>query len=183
LKLLSVISLLPVLLTPAIAQTAPQPGSGRVELSADKLVRDGVLLKGLGHARAEIGSLIFQADEATLRSDSGELELRGHVRVALPARADHTVFRFRSDAPVTDTRGAVVTDQAVDVSADRMTVNNGILNASGSIVLRGPEARLQSDEMAMQLRTGDATLSGHILASGNATLQGRVPEMPVEIVK
>ena len=89
-KLLRVLGLLAAFLAPSFGQT------DRVDLTADKLVHDAALVRGLGHARARVGDLVLQADEATLRNQTGELELRGHVHIVLPAREDHTLFRYGS---------------------------------------------------------------------------------------
>ena len=181
-RLLSIASLLPVFLAPAIGQMPPPADSGRVDLAADRLIRNGDLLRGVGHARARIGALAFQADEATWHSGTGELELRGHVQVTLPARADKSLFRYGSGAVVTDKPGAIVTDKPVGLSADRMTVKDGLLQASGNIVGRPEDAQLQSDEMYMDLKTADATLSGNVRATGFATWSRSRPEIPPELL-
>lgn len=180
LRLLSRLSLLPVLLTPAIGQTSPPADSGRANLVAEKLTRNGAQVHAVGHAQATIGALAFHADEATFRSDTGELELRGHVRVALPARADKNLFRYDI--------GALVTDQPVDLSADRMTVKGGLLQASGNITVRPAGAQLQGDELSMTLSNADGTLTGHVRATGDLRVtdppkRRRFPDMPPDIVK
>ncbi|HTX38355.1 MAG TPA: hypothetical protein VME43_25180 [Bryobacteraceae bacterium] len=180
-KFLSFLALSPFFLA-AATYHAPA-GSGRVNLVADKLVRTGALLQGRGHARVAVGGIVFQADEATLRSATGEVELLGHVQVTLPARADRSVFRFGSGAPATGQPAAIVTDKAVGLSAGRMVVKDGLLQASGNIVLRAPDAQLRSDELSMVLQTADATLRGHIQATGKAAHEGQLPEMPPEIMQ
>jgi hypothetical protein len=181
LKFLSVLSMFPVFLGAATYQaTAP---SVPARLAADRLVRDGALLRGQGHARATVGGLVFQADEAILDSASGEVELRGHVQIALPGRADHSVFRFAADGPSMGRPGAIVTDKPVGLTAGRMTIRNGVLQASGNLVVRAADAQVRGDEMWMVLRTADATLRGHIVTFGKATHEGELPEIPPEIVK
>ena len=72
-KLLSCLSLLAIFLTPAWGQT------DRVDLMADRP----------GHAVAKKGGSILQADQATLNPETGQLAMRGHVHVTLPARGSH----------------------------------------------------------------------------------------------
>jgi lipopolysaccharide assembly outer membrane protein LptD (OstA) len=151
-RLLPTLSLLPISLVPAFGQT------GHIDLAADKLIPEAAVLRGLGHARAKIGDLVLHADEATLRSETGELELRGHVHVILPAREDHSVFRYGT--------AVLLTDQPVGLTADRLTVKKGLLQASGNIVLvpvdpELPKVQLQGDEISMDLKTADATLRGN----------------------
>lgn len=116
-----------------------------------------------GRAEARVGSLVLHADEATLNRDTGELAMRGHVHVTLPARDDHSVVRYGS--------GVMLTDQAIGLTADRVTVKNGLLQASGNIVVvptdpELPKVRLRGDEMFMYLRIGDATLRGNVKTVG-----------------
>jgi lipopolysaccharide assembly outer membrane protein LptD (OstA) len=180
LRLRFVLSLLPIVL--AAAQTPT--GLGPVEVVANRLVRDGAVIQATGHVHATIGGLAFEADEATMNSQTSELELRGHVRVTLPARADRSVFRFRNGPPPASTEpGAIVTGDPVGLSAGQMTVKDGLLKASGDVVVRATDAQVRGDELSMVLRTGDATLSGHIVAAGKAAHQEKLPEMPIEIWK
>ena len=151
------LSLIPLVLAPAIGQT------DRPDLAADKLVRDDALVRGLGHARAKLGDLVLQADEATWHNDTGELEMRGHVHVTLPAREDHTVVRYQIDI--------LLTDQPIGLTADRAAVKGGLLEASGNIVLvpvdpELPKAEIRGDELSMKLKVGDATLRGNVRRSG-----------------
>ncbi|MEI9972148.1 MAG: hypothetical protein WDO73_08865 [Ignavibacteriota bacterium] len=116
-----------------------------------------------GRAEARVGCLIFHSDGAALNRDTGELAMRGHVHVTLPAREDHSVVRYGT--------GVVITDQAMGLTADRITVKNGLLQASGNIVVvpTDPElakVQLRSDEMYMYLRIGDATLKGNVRPIG-----------------
>jgi len=152
-------------------------------LTADRLVRNGPVLQGQGHVRATLDGLNFQADQATLHSDTGELELRGHVRVTLPARADKSVFRFGSGISESGKPHAIVTGERVDVSASQMVVKDGILRAAGNIVVRAVDAEVRGDEMLLVLRTADADVFGHILTAGRAAHEGNLPEMPPEIMK
>jgi lipopolysaccharide export system protein LptA len=116
-----------------------------------------------GRAEAKVGSMVLHADEATLNRDTGELSMRGHVRVILPAREDHSVVRYGS--------GVILTDQAIGLTADRLTVKNGLLQASGNIVVLPtdpelPKVQLRGDEMYMYLKIGDATLRGNVKTVG-----------------
>ena len=133
--------LLTILLLPAFAQ------SDGVELRSDKP----------GRAEAKVLGLILHADEATLNRETGELAMRGHIHVTLPAREDHTVVRYGE--------GVLLTDQPIGLTADRVTVKNSLLQASGNIVVTPadpelPKVQLRGDEIFMYLRIGDATLQG-----------------------
>jgi lipopolysaccharide assembly outer membrane protein LptD (OstA) len=172
-------------LAPALGQTQLPGNSDRVDLTADKVARNATLLHGAGHARATIGDITVAADDATLHSETGELELRGHVHATLPARADHSLFRYGT--------GNLLTDQPVGLTADRMTIKNGLLQASGNIVVvpvdpELPGVRLHGDEMFMYLRSGDATLRGnvqpiHIPERQSVRFGGRGVVFPPEIIK
>ena len=174
--------MLPFAATLAIGQTAPADAT-RANLSADRLTRNGALVQGRGHVRARAGGLVFQADEATLRSDTGELELRENVLVTLPARADKSVFRFGSGISESRKPHAIVTGDPVALSASQMVLKDGVLHATGNIVVRAADPEVHGDEMSMALRTADATVTGRILTAGRAGHEGNVPEMPPEIVK
>jgi hypothetical protein len=140
------VKLLPLfvlLLAPAFAQ------SDRVDLLSDKP----------GRAEARVSGLMLHADEATLNRDTGELQMRGHVHILLPAREDHTAVRYGT--------GVMVTDQPIGLTADRVRVKNGLLEASGNIVVlpideKLPKVQVKGDELSMFLRIGDATLRGNV---------------------
>ena len=167
-KLLWMLSLLPVFLAPAFGQT------DRVDLTADKLVRDQALVRGTGHARAKIGDIVLHADEAAWNSQTGELEMRGHVHIALPAREDHTAVRYQI--------AVLVTDQPIGLTSDQATVKNGLLEASGNIVVVPvdpdlPKVELRGDGLSMDLKIADATLRGNVRAI-NIPEQPRTPRIP-----
>lgn len=90
--------LVTILLLPAFAQ------SDGVELRSDKP----------GRAEVKVLGLILHADEATFNRETGELAMRGHIHVTLPAREDHTVVRYGA--------GVLLTDQPIGLTADRVTV-------------------------------------------------------------
>jgi len=159
--------LLAVLLAPAIAQT------DRVDLVSDRP----------GHAEARVFGLILHAEEAKVNPDTGELVMRGHVHVILPAREDHTVVRYGS--------GVLLTDQPIGLAADRVTVKSGVLQASGNIVLLPmdpelPKVQLRGDGLSMFLKIGDATLSGNVRPSGlpvQVPIRGSKWVFPPDIIK
>jgi len=139
--------LVTILLLAAFAQ------SDRVELVSDKP----------GRAEAKVFGLVLHADEATLNRDTGELVMRGHVHATLPAREDHTVVRYGT--------AVLLTDQPLGLTADRLTVKNALLQASGNIVVvpADPDmsrVQLHGDELFMYLKIADATLKGDIRPSG-----------------
>ena len=162
--------LLPILAAAAFAQ------SDRVDLISDKP----------GHAEAKVSGLVLRADEATLNRENGALTMRGHVHVTLPAREDHTVIRYGT--------GVLLTDQPIGLTADRLTVKNGLLEASGNIVVvpvdpELPRVQLRGDEIYMYLRIADATLRGNVRPSGIPAVPDRpalfVPRraFPPDIIK
>jgi hypothetical protein len=118
-----------------------------------------------GHAEAKVFGLVLRADDASLNRDTGELSMRGHVHVTLPAREDHTVVRYGA--------AVLLTDQSIGLTADRLTVKNGLLQASGNIVVvpvdpELPKVQLRGDEIYMYLKIGDATLRGNVHPAGLA---------------
>jgi len=150
---------------PAFAQ------SDRVELVSDKP----------GHAEAKVLGVVLHADEATLNRETGELTMRGHVHVMLPAREDHSVVRYGT--------GVVLTDQPIGLTADRLTVKNALLRASGNVVVvpsdpELPNVQLRGDELFMYLKIGDATIKGNVRLSGLRDPRSRTGvDMPPEIIK
>jgi hypothetical protein len=146
--------LLQILLASAFGQT------DRVDLVNDKP----------GRAEAKVLGAVLHADEATLDAETGELKMRGHVHVTLPAREDHTVVRYGA--------GVLLTGQPIGLTADRLTVRNGLLEASGNIVVvpadpELPKVQLRGDELSMHLKIADATLRGNVRASGIVEPAGR----------
>jgi hypothetical protein len=166
-KLSRPLFLVTVLLLPAFAQ------SDRVDLVSDKP----------GRAEAKVLGLVLHADEATVNRDTGELVMRGHVHATLPAREDHTVVRYGA--------AVLLTDQPIGLTADRLTVKNALLQASGNIVVvpADPElakVQLRGDELFMYLKIADATLKGNVRQSGfstPATLRTFEHIFPPDIIK
>lgn len=159
--------LVTILLLPAFAQ------SDRVELLSDKP----------GRAEAKVLGVVLHADEATLNRETGELAMRGHVHVMLPAREDHSVVRYGT--------GVVLTDQPIGLTADRLTVKNALLQASGNVVVvpadpELPKVQLRGDELFMYLKIADATLKGNVRPSGfpaPATFRTYEHIFPPDIIK
>jgi hypothetical protein len=151
--------LLPMLIAAAFGQD--QDKIDRVDLVSDRT----------GHAEAKAFGLVLRADDATFNRDTGEIAMRGHVHVTLPAREDHTVVRYGT--------GVLLTDQPIGLTADRLTVKNGLLQASGNIVVvpvdpELPKVQLRGDEIYMYLKIGDATLRGNVRPIGfPAPVEGR----------
>ena len=166
-RFLRSISLLPILLAPAFCQ------SDRVDLVSDKP----------GRAEAKVAGLVLHADEATVNRETGELKMRGHVRVTLPAREDHSVVRYG--------KGVVLTDQPIGLTANQVTVKNSLLEASGNIVIvpvdpELPNVQLRGDEMYMYLKIGDATLRGNVRTFNipePARFRSYFRDFPPEIIK
>jgi hypothetical protein len=163
-ELLRSLFLLPILLVPAFCQT------DHVDLISDKP----------GRAEAKVSGLVLRADEATLNRETGELRMRGHVHVTLPAREDHTVLRY-------DKR-VLLTKQPIGLTANQVAVKNGLLEASGNLVLVpvAPDltkVELRGDEMYMYLKIADATLRGNVRSSGISEGHRGSVEFPPEIIK
>jgi hypothetical protein len=177
-KLPPIVALLAALVGFAYAQTSPVAPTDRADLTADSLTRAGSLLRGAGRVRAKIGHLILQADEATLSSETGALELQGHATVTLPARSDHILFRYGS-------RGAVVTDEPVLITADHLSLSNAVLRGSGHILVKTSDTLLQTDEIEISLPIGDGHISGNIRLNGQPPDSSRrsLPEFPPDIIK
>jgi lipopolysaccharide assembly outer membrane protein LptD (OstA) len=179
-KLILSVSLFLMLPAAAPSQTA----SDHCSVAADKLTREGKLVRATGHVRAKADGLELTGDEGTCNSDTGEVELRGHVETVLPARPDHSAFRYDS--------GTLITDKSVTLAADRLKVKDGLLQGWGNLVIRGvnpvsQEVEVRGDEMYMFLRTADSTVSGHIRVSGTYKGQqsphARFPIFPPDVVK
>lgn len=102
-KQLPLLTLLPILLIPAFSQT------DGVDLVSDKP----------GRMEAKVAGLVLRADEATLNRETGELKMRGHVHITLPAREDHTLVRYGA--------GVVLTVHPIGLTADRVAVKDAYL--------------------------------------------------------
>ena len=60
---------------------------GHVAITADRQERDGALVRCRGQVEIATGNTLLRADEADFHSDTGEIELRGNVRLKLLAAA------------------------------------------------------------------------------------------------
>jgi Organic solvent tolerance protein OstA len=69
----------------AFAQSAVNYGN--VAIKAEHQEREGALIRCRGRVEIAAGNTLFRADEADFHSDTGEIELRGNVRVKLLASA------------------------------------------------------------------------------------------------
>ena len=58
---------------------------GHIAITADRQERDGALVRCRGQVEIATGNTLLRADEADFHSDTGEIELRGNVRVKLLA--------------------------------------------------------------------------------------------------
>jgi len=179
LRLLSRLWLLPIGLAIGMAQSPSPANPDHIELTADKLVRASGLIHGLGHVKAKFGAILFEADEGAARPETGELELRGHVRAAFPAREDRILFRYGI--------GNFMTDKPVVVHADHMGVKGDLLQALGNIAVQPVDdespGQVNADEMSMNLRNADATLRGNIQPSYYLSRRPFGTEFPPDIVK
>jgi lipopolysaccharide assembly outer membrane protein LptD (OstA) len=147
----------------AAAQPGPFAGAA-IDFHADRVKRNGNMVTGSGHVRASIGPLLVESDQGTLNRETGALEARGHVRTTLPARSDRNLIRCGPRA--------IVTEEAVALSAERITVKDGLLRARGKVEVTTSEGVLRADEIDVYLNLGDAE------ARGNVRLNGTPTELP-----
>jgi lipopolysaccharide assembly outer membrane protein LptD (OstA) len=69
---------------------------GHVAITADRQERDGALVRCRGQVEIATGNTLLRADEADFHSDTGEIELRGNVRLKLLAAAPRKESNSRS---------------------------------------------------------------------------------------
>ena len=60
---------------------------GHIAITADRQERDGALVRCRGAVEIATGNTLLRSDEADFHSDTGDIELRGNVRVKLLAAA------------------------------------------------------------------------------------------------
>jgi lipopolysaccharide assembly outer membrane protein LptD (OstA) len=84
-KPLLLISLLSCSAALALEQTTVD--YGHLAITADRQEKAGALVRCRGHVEIATGNTLLRADEADFHSDTGEIELRGNVRVKLLAAA------------------------------------------------------------------------------------------------
>src|SRR5215472_8968810 len=165
--------LIPLLvLTPVVySQTRPGAERERPEISAKRLMHAGALVRGTGGVQIEIGRLRLHGDEGSVNTETGEVDVRGRAEVVLPARTDHTLFRYD--------HGALVTDKAVYVSADHLHVKNTMLTGSGHIRVRTADDSLMADGVEISLTSADGRVSGNVLParSGGSGVREWTPEV------
>jgi lipopolysaccharide assembly outer membrane protein LptD (OstA) len=82
-KPLLVLSLLCCFAALALEQTTVD--YGHVAITADRQERSGAVVRRRGQVEIATGNTLLRADEADFHSDTGEIELRGNVRVKLLA--------------------------------------------------------------------------------------------------
>jgi len=82
-KPLLVLSLLSCSALLALEQTTVD--YGHIAITADRQERDGALVRCRGQVEIATGNTLLRADEADFHSDTGEIELRGNVRLKLLA--------------------------------------------------------------------------------------------------
>lgn len=134
-----------------------------------------------GHAQAKVSGILLHSDQAALDRENNELQMRGHVHVLLPARADHTVIRYNGRV--------IVTADPIGLTADRVTVKNGQLAAAGNIAILPMDEdlskmQLHGDELSMILKIGDATLRGNVGTTGFLPARhGPGGDFPPDIIK
>jgi lipopolysaccharide assembly outer membrane protein LptD (OstA) len=68
---------------------------GHIAITADRQEKDGDLVRCRGKVEIATGNTLVRADEADFHSDTGEIELRGNVRVKLLAAAPKNYLNSR----------------------------------------------------------------------------------------
>jgi lipopolysaccharide assembly outer membrane protein LptD (OstA) len=96
-KSLLVLSLLSCSAAPALEQTTVD--YGHVAITADRQERDGTVVRCRGQVEIATGNTLLRADEADFHFDTGEIELRGNVRVKLLAAVPKNYSNTRSPEP------------------------------------------------------------------------------------
>jgi lipopolysaccharide export system protein LptA len=155
----------------AHAQTSPATGSERPEINAQHLTHAGPLVRGTGGVEIRIGRLVLHGDQGSVNTETGEVDVRGRAEIVLPARVDHTLFRYD--------HGALVTDKTVYLSADHLHVKHMMLEGSGNIRVRTADDSLTADGVEMFLTSADGRVSGNVLTarSGGPGVREWVPEI------
>lgn len=154
------------------AQTGALPTGNHAGMTAKHLTHEGSILRGTGGVEGRVGQFVFRSDEGTLNSDTGEIDLRGHAHLIMPARTDHILFRHDSTA--------LITDKSVDLFADRLHVKNMILQGAGHIQILCADDQLRADEVEMYLNSGDGRVRGNIQSTGP---HRGVTDFPPDIIK
>jgi lipopolysaccharide assembly outer membrane protein LptD (OstA) len=72
---------------------------GHIAITADRQEKDGALVRCRGQVEIATGNTLLRADEADFHSDTGEIELRGNVRLKLLAAAPRKESTSRSPEP------------------------------------------------------------------------------------
>jgi hypothetical protein len=151
---------LALLLLPLVPVMAQQP-----DFKADKVIRDGPVLRGTGHVEARVGGLVLTGDSGSINTETDDVEVAGKAKVTLPARSDRTLLRYSG--------GAFISGDPVIITADRLAVRSGLLlRGYGNVLAASPQARLEGAELELFLKIGDGDVRG------NVRLNGAVPEGP-----
>src|SRR6202023_2058457 len=93
-RLLLLLSLLSCSAVLALEQTTGD--YGHVAITADRQEKDGALVRCRGQVEIATGNTLLRADEADFHSDTGEIELRGNVRVKLLPAVPRSYSNSRS---------------------------------------------------------------------------------------
>jgi hypothetical protein len=157
----------------AYAQTGPAAGSETPVIHAKRLIHEGALVRGTGAVEIRLGQLVLRGDEGSVNTATGEVDIRGRAEIVLPARTDHTLFRYE--------RGALVTDKVVELYGDHLHVKNMRLEGSGHIRVRTPDDGLLADGVEMFLTSADGRVRGNVIPSRTGGTGGG--EFPPEIIK
>ena len=152
---------LPLLFLLLASAAQPQTDDSGATIAADRVTREGPMLRATGHVRATAGGLLLTGDSGSLNTETDDIEVLGHARVVLPARSDRTLIRYESRA--------LASAQEVVITADRLSVKSGLLlRGRGNVEIVIRESRLQADEIDLFLKIGDGEVRGNIRINGEA---------------
>jgi lipopolysaccharide assembly outer membrane protein LptD (OstA) len=156
---------LPFLLLLLASAARPQTDDSGAKITADRLIREGPILRAAGHVRATSGGVLLTGDSGSLNTETDDIEVLGHARVVLPPRSDRNLIRYNS--------GALASAQEVVITAERLSVKSGLLlRGRGHVEAVIRESRLEADEIDVFLKIGDGEVRGNI------RLDGEVPQRP-----
>ena len=131
-----------------------------VHFTADRVVREGGASKLTGHVEVRTGGFQLQAEQGMVRPESEEIELRGHARIVLPARADRIFIRYASSV--------LVSAEPVVITADHLNLKNGLLRGTGHVAVEIDGKGLQADEIEVFVNIGDGKARGSLRLNGAA---------------
>ena len=131
-----------------------------LHFTADRIAREGSISKVSGHVLVRTGGFRLQGEQGTVHTETEEIDLRGHTRITLPARADRIFIRYSSSV--------LVSAEDVVITADHLNLKNGLLRGSGHVAVEIDGKGLQADDIEVFLNIGDGKARGSLRLNGAA---------------